>query len=169
MPRITGAIVIEQPVADVFDFVADARNEPVYNRQMLAVQMLTPGPVGVGSRFAATHRGRRRPMELETELTEFQRPRRLGPRPPRWPAGSVSGVLTFEPVGPAHPDALGLERPPDRASRERPHPWSRQSVHGRNGACWQGLKTTFSARGSGMQESQALESRPTRPSSRTQT
>lgn len=100
MPRITGDIVIEQPVAEVFDFVADARNEPAYNRQMPTARMLTPGPVGVGSRFAAVHRGRRRPMELQTQLTAYERPRRLASTT-TMPRGRIRGVLTFEPMGSA--------------------------------------------------------------------
>lgn len=64
MPRIVGDILIDRPVEDVFDFVADERNEPTYNRTMLRSQMLTTAFVGVGSGFAATHRGRRRPVEM---------------------------------------------------------------------------------------------------------
>lgn len=100
MPRIKGDIVIDRPTAEVFDFVADQRNEPAYNRQMLTSRMLTPGPVGAGSRFAAVHRGRRRPMELQIELTEYQRPRRLASTT-TMTRGQVLGVLTFEPAGSA--------------------------------------------------------------------
>lgn len=131
MPRITGDIVIEQPVADVFAFVADARNEPSCNHQMLRVRTLTSGPVGVGSRFAAVHRGRRRPMELQTELTEYQRPRRLvldhhdAPSAHQRRAHLRTGGLS-------DPDALGLGAAPDWAREKWPHHWSRQSVRGRN-------------------------------------
>jgi uncharacterized membrane protein len=31
--RVTGEIVIERPIDEVFDFVADERNEPQYNPQ----------------------------------------------------------------------------------------------------------------------------------------
>ena len=37
---------ILDPAAEaVFDFVADERNEPRYNRQMSKVQLLTPEPI----------------------------------------------------------------------------------------------------------------------------
>ena len=144
MPRITGDIVIERPVAEVFDFVADARNEPAYNRQMLTARMLTPGPVGVGSRFAAVHLGRRRPMELQTQLTEFQRPRRLASTT-TMARGHISGVLTFEPVGSAtrmHWDwNLPLTRPARVASPLVKAIGSRQER-----ACWQGLKDHLESR-----------------------
>jgi hypothetical protein len=34
--RIGGEIFINRPVEEVFDFVADARNEPRYNPRMLS-------------------------------------------------------------------------------------------------------------------------------------
>jgi hypothetical protein len=35
MARVSGEIRIERPVEEVFDFVADQRNEPIYNPRML--------------------------------------------------------------------------------------------------------------------------------------
>ena len=35
MARVEGEIVINRPVEEVFDFVADERNEPRYNPRML--------------------------------------------------------------------------------------------------------------------------------------
>jgi hypothetical protein len=42
--HIEGEIVIKQPPEVVFDFVADERNEPRFNPQMLSVEQLTSGP-----------------------------------------------------------------------------------------------------------------------------
>jgi hypothetical protein len=42
MAKIEGEILIGRPVAKVFDFVADPRNEPQYNPAMAAVELLTP-------------------------------------------------------------------------------------------------------------------------------
>jgi hypothetical protein len=53
MVHIEGEIVINRPVEEVFDFVADERNEPRYNTQMRRAEQLTEGPIGVGSRFRA--------------------------------------------------------------------------------------------------------------------
>jgi hypothetical protein len=52
MIRITGEIVIARPVEEVFDFVADERNEPLYNRRMRSAEKTTPGPVGPEPAFA---------------------------------------------------------------------------------------------------------------------
>lgn len=100
MTRIAGEVLIDRPVEDVFDFVADERNEPSYNRDMLRCELLTAGPVGPGSRFAAVHRGRRRPVQMVVEVTEYDRPRRLVSTT-RMPVAEVRGVLRFEPVGSA--------------------------------------------------------------------
>ena len=37
---------------EVFDFVADERNEPIYNPNILVSEKVTAGPIGAGSRFA---------------------------------------------------------------------------------------------------------------------
>jgi hypothetical protein len=47
-------IVINRPVDEVFDFVADARNEPRRNPRMLRAEKLSAGPVGLGTRFRGT-------------------------------------------------------------------------------------------------------------------
>ena len=44
MAHIEGEITIARPPEDVFDFVADERNEPRFNPQMLSVEQLTSGP-----------------------------------------------------------------------------------------------------------------------------
>jgi Polyketide cyclase / dehydrase and lipid transport len=78
MAKIEGQILIGRPVEDVFDFVADSRNEPRYNPAMAGVELLTPLPIGRGTRFRARMGRAGTPMLVE--LTEFDRPRRLGSR-----------------------------------------------------------------------------------------
>jgi hypothetical protein len=51
--RVEGEILIEKRVEDVFDFVADERNEPRFNPRMLRAEKLSPGPIGAGTRFRA--------------------------------------------------------------------------------------------------------------------
>lgn len=92
MAKIEGEIVIGRPVEDVFDFVADSRNEPQYNPAMADVEMLTPLPIGPGTRFRAPM-GRAGTLML-VELTEFDRPHRLGSRTTS-SMMHTSGTLTF--------------------------------------------------------------------------
>ena len=94
--HIEGEIVIERSVEDVFDFVADERNESRYNPRMLRAEKLSPGPVGVGSQFRAEFSSFRRPVAT-SELTEYERPRRLASRT-HMSAMDVRGTLTFDPV-----------------------------------------------------------------------
>ena len=77
MVTIEGSTTIARPVEDVFDLVADERNEPRYNPQMTAVEKLTPGPIGTGTRWSATVDSRGRPMPMEIEVTGYDRPHRL--------------------------------------------------------------------------------------------
>jgi uncharacterized protein YndB with AHSA1/START domain len=97
MAHIDGEIVINRPVEEVFDFVADERNEPRYNPRLLRVEKLSPGPVGLGSRFRAEMRMRPRPMEMTTEFTGYERPRRLASTT-RMSRMDIRGTLSFDPV-----------------------------------------------------------------------
>jgi hypothetical protein len=97
MVNVSGEILINRPVEQVFDFVADQRNEPSYNPRMLRSEKITEGPIGVGTRFRATARSRRRPVEMLIEVTEYQRATRFGSRT-TMPAVDIDGGLTFEPV-----------------------------------------------------------------------
>ena len=92
MAKIEGEILIGRPVEEVFDFVADSRNEPSFNAAMAGVELLTPLPIGRGTRFRA-HMGRAG-MQMLVELTEFDRPHRLGSRTTS-AMMETSGALTF--------------------------------------------------------------------------
>lgn len=76
----------------VFDTVADSRNEPSFNPAMTAVELLTPEPIGLGTRFQA--RMGKRGMDMLVELTEFDRPHRLGSLTTS-SMMETSGTLTF--------------------------------------------------------------------------
>lgn len=96
MRAIAGEIRINRPVEDVFDTVADERNEPRYNPLMVRVDKVTDGPIGVGTRFRAVHTGRRKPVEMIVELSRFDRPCRLSSvTTMSW--GRVRGTLDFRP------------------------------------------------------------------------
>jgi hypothetical protein len=97
MARIEGEIMINRPLEEVFDFVADERNEPRFNPGMLRAELLTPGRVGLGSRFRAEMRTRPRPVVMTTEFTGYERPRRLALRG-HLSAMEIRGALTFDPV-----------------------------------------------------------------------
>jgi hypothetical protein len=97
MARIDGEIVINRPLEEVFDFVADERNEPRYNPRMLRAEKLSPGPVGLGTRFRAEMTSRRRLVVMTIENTGYDRPRRLASTT-RLSTMDIRGTLTFDPV-----------------------------------------------------------------------
>jgi carbon monoxide dehydrogenase subunit G len=96
MAVISGSITIRRPVEEVFDFVADERNEPLYNPQMRSVEKVTPGPIGVGTLWRATVASGRRTTPFELEFTDYARPSRLG-SVTRLGTAHIDGGLTFAP------------------------------------------------------------------------
>jgi uncharacterized protein YndB with AHSA1/START domain len=97
MAHIEGEVLIRRPVAEVFDFVADQRNEPTYNRNMIGSEKVTEGPIGVGTRFRAGIRAGRRPMRMDIEYTGFERPRLIASST-RMATADFTGTLTFTPT-----------------------------------------------------------------------
>jgi diacylglycerol O-acyltransferase / wax synthase len=87
---VENMIDIAAPAEEVFDFVVDVRNEPRWNPQLLHVQMLTPEPVGAGTRFRVIFG--RGVGEAVIEDTKVDRPR-------LWAAVSRSRVLDVESEG----------------------------------------------------------------------
>jgi Polyketide cyclase / dehydrase and lipid transport len=95
---VQGDIVINRPIDEVFDFVADERNEPKYNPQMTRAEMVTHGPIGVGTKFHVTTTGVGRAADMTIEYTEFDRPRRLGSAT-HISNMDINGTLVFEAQG----------------------------------------------------------------------
>lgn len=92
MVQVTGSVRIAAPRERVFDTVADSRNEPSFNPAMTEVELLSPEPVGLGTRFRA--RMGRTGMDMHVELTEYDRPHRLGSLTTS-SMMATSGTLTF--------------------------------------------------------------------------
>lgn len=97
MAHVEGEIIINRPVEEVFDFVADERNEPRYNPQMLRAEQTSAGPIGRGTRFRAESKTMGRMAEMTIEFTAYERPRRLASST-RLSAMDIQGTLTFDPV-----------------------------------------------------------------------
>jgi hypothetical protein len=64
---------------------------------MLESEKITQGFIGISTRFPATARSSRRPVEMLIEVTQSERPRRFGSRT-RMSSVDVAGGLTFEPI-----------------------------------------------------------------------
>jgi uncharacterized protein YndB with AHSA1/START domain len=97
MARIDGAVVIRRPVDEVFDFVADERNEPRYNPGIRRAEKLSPGPIGRGTQFRAEAVTLGRTVGMTMEYTAYERPRRLASSI-HMAAADIGGTLRFDPV-----------------------------------------------------------------------
>ena len=97
MTRIAGEVTIAAPVEEVFDLVADERNEPRYNPRITSVRKLGPEPVGPGARFVAEPSGTGRRGEMTLTIREYDRPHRLHNEISS-SYMHVDGTLTFDEV-----------------------------------------------------------------------
>jgi carbon monoxide dehydrogenase subunit G len=98
MVKVEGSTVIARSPEVVFDFVADERNEPKYNPQMVRAEKVTEGPIAEGTRWSATIMSRRRPLDMQMEITDYSRPSRLE-TVTSMSTAEIRGALTFRPEG----------------------------------------------------------------------
>jgi len=94
---VEGSIDIARPVDEVFDFVADQRNEPAYNPDMTLSEKVTGGPLGVGTRYRALTEGYGKPTSLAIEVTGYERPRVLDTST-HMEQMDIHGGLSFEEI-----------------------------------------------------------------------
>jgi uncharacterized protein YndB with AHSA1/START domain len=97
MTHIVGEVTIKAPVNEVFDMVADERNEPRYNPRIVRAEKLDDGPVGAGSRFVAEPKGMGSKGAMILTILEYERPHRLH-NVVRSSYMDVDGTLTFAEV-----------------------------------------------------------------------
>ena len=98
MAHIRGDVTIKAPVEEVFDLVADERNEPAYNPRIAHTEKIGDGPVGAGSRFVARPRGTGAGGTMTVDVLEYDRPHRLH-NLVRSSYMHVDGEVTFEATG----------------------------------------------------------------------
>jgi hypothetical protein len=96
--RNHGEIIIARPVEAVFDAVADERTEPRYNPRIRNVELLTPEPLGTGTRFRAEAVTGSRVTPMTIQFTCYDRPHRLGSTT-RMAAMDIDYRLVLEPLG----------------------------------------------------------------------
>ncbi|MEA2645366.1 MAG: hypothetical protein QOE92_449 [Chloroflexota bacterium] len=66
---------VDRPVDEVFDYMADFRNENEWNTVARDIVQVTDGPVGVGARFRGEYD---RMGTMEYEIREYDTPGHLG-------------------------------------------------------------------------------------------
>lgn len=73
MTRVDHTIEIERPIDEVFDFITDPVNDPVWLSSVLDVRA-PGGPIGVGSEFLETMRFLGRRVEVTWRVSEHEPP-----------------------------------------------------------------------------------------------
>jgi hypothetical protein len=94
MARVEGEIIINRPMEEMFDFVADERNEPSYNPRMVRAEQVSSGPIGAATQFQTVLKTMGRTMSMTVEFTRFERPRLLASRTTS-SMMETEGALTF--------------------------------------------------------------------------
>jgi uncharacterized protein YndB with AHSA1/START domain len=87
-------MVIDAPIERVWAVLADVEGQPRWMREMKAVRLLDPSPVGVGTRGEATVRVFGLAVTDPVTITEFEPPVRFAIRHEGTFAGQ--GVITLE-------------------------------------------------------------------------
>jgi len=95
MVNIAGEILIKRPAKEIFDFVSDERNN--YDPRVLRTELLTNGPIGVGTRFHSESKSMGRTVKMIVEITGYERPQRLATST-HLASMDIHSTLLFEPV-----------------------------------------------------------------------
>lgn len=74
MITVEKEVLVERPADEVFDFLADVRNEERWNPNVLRIESEADGPLTVGGTFEGIYR---RGGRMRFELVEAVRPTRL--------------------------------------------------------------------------------------------
>ena len=71
--RVTATTRIACPPEQVFDMLADLRNDPKWNSRVSSAELRSPEPIGQGSQFAVVNGG----TAYDVTITTYERPSRL--------------------------------------------------------------------------------------------
>ena len=71
--RVSATTHIACPPENVFDMLADLRNDTQWNSRVTSAELRTPEPIGLGSRFAIVNGG----TPYDVTITSYDRPSRL--------------------------------------------------------------------------------------------
>src|SRR6185369_10250036 len=90
--------LIDKPVKDVFAFVTDPNNMPKWNSAVVSMQQITPGAVGMGTKFKSVGEMLGRHIEGEMQVVAFEPDSKYGFQMNARPM-QVNVILSFKTVG----------------------------------------------------------------------
>lgn len=90
--------LIDRPVKDVFEFVTNPNNMSKWNSAVISLQQITPGAVGMGTKFKNVGEMLGRRIEGEMQVVAFEPDSKYGFQMNAGPM-QVNVVLSFKTVG----------------------------------------------------------------------
>ena len=90
--------LIDKPVKDVFAFVADPNNMSKWNSAVVSLEQVTPGEVGVGTKFKSVGEMMGRRIEGEMQVVAYEPDTKCGFQVNAGPM-QVTMIMTFKTVG----------------------------------------------------------------------
>jgi hypothetical protein len=84
----SGTAVIDRPIQEVFDFLADGTNDPKFSPRVQEIRRTTDGPIGVGTVFESSVKDAGMKSNRRFELTTFDAPTKI-----RWTERSKNPVM----------------------------------------------------------------------------
>lgn len=98
MRTLSLSVFINRPPQEVFDYMTDPENDPIWQRQIVASEWVTPGPTGAGSTKRVVTRAMGRQTEALAEYTAWERPKGYAFTSDTG-AFSIAGAITLEAQG----------------------------------------------------------------------
>ncbi len=92
------SVLIDRPVADVYNFVSNPLNLPLWQSMLVEIKISTPGPVRIGSKFNTKGEMMGRKLDGLLEVTELEPNTKFGYTGNAGPM-QVHGLITFRPAG----------------------------------------------------------------------
>src|SRR5215211_1456708 len=103
--------LIDRPVKDVFAFVSDLNNMSKWNSAVVSLQQVTPGDVGVGTKFKSVGEMMGRRIEGEVQVTSYEPDTKTGFQMNAGPM-QINVTISFKPVGTGSKVSLNAEGNP---------------------------------------------------------
>lgn len=98
MAKVESSIVINRPVANVFAYFNDPQKGPQWQGGLVETKQLTPGPVGVGTKFQDTRNFLGQKLVTTYEITQFEPNKKVAFKSSGGPVAYV-GTFAFEAAG----------------------------------------------------------------------
>ena len=89
--QFSGTVVIDRPIAEVFDYLADGTNDPKFSPRVQEIRKEPDGPSALGTVFVSTVKDAGMKSSRRFELTEFVSPTKI-----RWTERSKNSVTVPE-------------------------------------------------------------------------